>query len=272
LRSALTTDYIESKTNQAIDDTTAWITKRSTDQPFLDLNDIKDQVLTAYPDAQIQIDQLQADLAAAQHDLVSHPMPVDGMEGLNADGTASTSEIAKLLQQSQSLNNFVKGDFRINLGEIMAPLYHFYQYYQIALPVIALVLILALVVFTFTTKDWTSRIKNMGWLLIVSAIVNGVAATIFSVAVLKIGLDLMIGMLPSQAEVAGSMGRAITQSLFAKYISIELTITTAMLVLGIMLLVGSKLVLKRQISSPTPTSPVVRTASESTITNTGIVN
>ena len=79
----------------------------------------------------------------------------------------------------------------------------------------------------------------MGWLLVAIATVNGLLAVIFSVVVLRVGLDIIIGMIPSQAEAAGSIGRAAIQALFARYIELELIISAALLVVGVLLIVGA---------------------------------
>ena len=233
LRAALTPDYIQAKTNVLIDDTALWLDKKSNTQPVLDLNDIKEQILTAYPDAQLQISELQQGLAVAQQQLKDNPVPVDGVEGFESDGSTSQIEIAKMLQEAGSLNNFIAGDFRISLGAALQPLYDFYQYYQLALPILIALIALLGVAFVFTIQGWRARIKNVGWLLVAIATVNGLLAVIFSVVVLRVGLDIIIGMIPSQAEAAGSIGRAAIQALFARYIELELIISAALLVVGV---------------------------------------
>ena len=251
LRAALTPKYIEAKTNTLIDDTALWLDKKSDAQPVLDLNDIKEQVLTAYPDAQLQIDELQQGLAAAKQELKDNPMPVDGVEGFESDGSTSQIEIAKMLQEAGSLNNFIAGDFRLNLGAVLQPLYDFYQYYQLALPILIVIIVILTALFVFTIQGWQARIKNLGWLLVVVGVVNGILSAIFSVVVLKMGLDMIVGMIPSQAEAAGSIGRAVIQALFAGYVQLELIISAALLVVGLLLIVGAIFIGKKV--SPTPT-------------------
>ena len=278
LRAALTPEYIETKTNTLIDDTALWLDKKSDAQPVLDLNDVKAQVLTAYPDAQLQINELQQGLAAAQQELKDNPMPVDGVEGFESDGSTSQIEIAKMLQEAGSLNNFIAGDFRLNLGAALQPLYDFYQYYQLALPILIVVIVILAALFVFTIQGWQARIKNAGWLLVTVAIVNGILSAIFSVVVLKIGLDVIVGMIPSQAEAAGSIGRAAIQALFANYVQLELIISVALLVVGILLIIGAVLIGKKAgptsarspkaTQGPAPSEPQGETPARATTTET----
>ncbi len=273
LRGALTTDYIETTANQAIDDTASWLTNQTDAQPELNLNDIKNRIVTAYPDAQNQINQLQSELARAQQQLQDHPMPVDGIEGFESDGSTSTIEIANLLQKAGSLDNFVAGDFRINLGHALAPLYTFYQYYQITIVVLAALLIILLAGLILSTRGWLSRVKSLGWLLVAAGVVNGIVATLFYLIVLKVGLEIAVSAIPGQAQVVGSIGQAVVKSLFSNYVTIEIIFTAAVISSGILLLIGSKLIAKRQsrLDPPpphkapnlTPTTPNINTSSNS---------
>src|SRR5690606_30863241 len=94
---------------------------------------------------------------------------------------------------------------------------------------------------------------------------NALLAIVFSVAVLKIGIDMVAGMIPAQAEVGGTILRAIFASLFADYIRLEFVMSGVLLVIGITLLITALILKKRQAGSssqPTLTDPKAKNQTE----------
>lgn len=259
-RSALTADYLESKVGDIITDSSAWITGATEDAPKVSFNDIRDQVIDSYPAAQTQIEELQAELKRAQTSVDTDNISADGVPGLSGDGSASSDEIAELLAQADSLDNFASGDFTLELENSLKPAKDIYWYYWISMPVAGVGLLLILVAIFFLGRNWTSSFRWTGWTLIAAAAFNLILAVIFSVAILQIGINMVIGMIPGQAEVAGSIAKSVAEVVFANYLQIELIMSGTLLLGGIIFIISSIVIRRRQAptadTSPPPVTPV----------------
>ena len=201
-RSALTPEYIENKSSEVIDDSAAWLTGPQEQPPSVSFNDIKEEVITAYPEAQLQIHDLTRQLKSAQQDLEGKEITPDGVPGINGDGSASSEEIAEMLKQAESLDNFASGDFRLELKSMLEPIRNVFEAYILALPILGVALLLLATAMMALGSGWPSRLKWVGWVFVISATFNILLSLLFSVAILSTGLDILVGMIPTQANFA----------------------------------------------------------------------
>ena len=246
LRSFMTPEYVEEKSNQLIYDTTTWLTVENASPPELSLNDIRQQVTTQYPAAEAQIKQLQNQLAEYRDIQTQNGLPpVDGIEGINADGSASVEEIAKLLQQSESLDSFIAGDFTIQTESILEPVKQTYNFYSVSIIVFGILLLILLIGIALASQKWSQRMSWIGWTLMIAGAINAILAVLFSTLILRIGLNTLIDAIPGQAEVVGSLSRATLQSLLANYLPLQLQWSAALLVIGILIVISSRILHRR---------------------------
>ena len=171
--------------------------------------------------------------------------PVDGIEGINADGSASVEEIAKLLQQSESLDSFIAGDFTIQTESILEPVKQTYNFYSVSIIVFGILLLILLIGIALASQKWSQRMSWIGWTLMIAGAINAILAVLFSTLILRIGLNTLIDAIPGQAEVVGSLSRATLQSLLANYLPLQLQWSAALLVIGILIVISSRILHRR---------------------------
>lgn len=154
IQKKFTADYIQSKAETTIDNSSVWITGVTTTPPVLSFKDIKDELVAQNPELLSSIQELAKQAAQDQQ---------------------STADAATQQQASQGidqLNKIVQSDWVIKLDTYLAGLKNFYSFLRIMQPLTVGLSILYLVLLAVFNHSWSSRCKWIGITLIISGLLG----------------------------------------------------------------------------------------------------
>lgn len=156
LKNRFTADYIQTKTEETLDISTDWITGVSPTAPSVFFKEIKEDILSQYPQLLPELEQLanEAKQQAASDEW-------SGKEG---------QQTMDMMQGLDSISTLAKSDFSIELGTYLAPIKSTYVFLRIILPVLIILMVLYVGLLLWTTHPWSTRLTWIGATCMVSGI------------------------------------------------------------------------------------------------------
>ncbi len=149
----LTPEYIKTKTESTIDDSTNWVTGKSQTVPVLSLNELKTDMQREHPEL----------LKAIEH------VPTESeLKGSNLN----EKELDRYLEQATQLSSFAKADFTLTLDRHLEGFKLVYEVLQIALPLLVVLLICSLLMLAKLANGVPAKFKWIGAALLTSSIVG----------------------------------------------------------------------------------------------------
>lgn len=161
LQSTLTPQYIQAKTETAIDSSFDWIRGKSATPPVLSFKDIKDKIFSQNP-------QLLATIEDLAKEMKNQPIPQDSSQ----DGAVQNQPDAQAMKGIDTLTSLAKSDFSIKLDQYLVGAKNFYNVLRILQPILAGLLLLYLVLLFVLSKTWPSRLKWIGITFILSGVLG----------------------------------------------------------------------------------------------------
>jgi hypothetical protein len=245
IQQELTPTYVQTKTESMIDQTDAWVTGKSVAPPTLSFNDLRDQVLAKNPLAQGQLTEFQSYIQQAQAD----PALLEQLGGQNPEAADTLSQ---LMNQSGSSQSFGAGDFSLSLAQPLAGLPVIHRWITLGVPIAAGIMLIMFILGMVLGANWPSRLGWAGWTLIVLAIANSLAAVVFYVSKLA-ALGQVSAMVPGfSTSVFAPILRSLSNVVFDRFVEIEVMATSAMLVLGTICFIASRLINRPPSTAPAP--------------------
>lgn len=152
-----TPDYIQKKTETALDTTTDWISGKTDTPPVLSFADIKQDLMTHNPMLLTNIETV---------------LQQDSIQITNEHTTDNqlAKQQALSLQILSQLKSFLRSDFTIRLEKPLAGLRQSYRLVHILQPILLLLLCLYLFLFYYLNITWTARFVWVGMTLLVTGV------------------------------------------------------------------------------------------------------
>lgn len=254
IASEFTPDYLQTKIESLLDQTAAWTIDPSKEPPAISFNDLQRKIVAKNPAIKQQLDTILSEIQANKSQLDGQLPQVTGDE-------QSQQALQDLLQSSDNIESVANGDWTFSLRGPLAGLPTIYQYYAIGLPLLVLFLALCLAGVFALGMQLPGRLAGVGWTLIISAIWNILLSGIFWAVVVSGGLLRVVPLSDAEGDLTVVVIRSIQSALFERYLTIELFGSGLLLVIGIMLLVGSKLAIPKK-TPVNPTLVIAQTESE----------
>lgn len=146
-------EYIQLKAEDAIDQSSAWITGKTQSEPVVNFKELKDDMARKYP---FFIKALQND--PSKQEMISY--------GLNEQ------QQQEFLMQRAGISDFVKNDFSFALGHYLEGIKKFYSSLVYTIPILIIFLILALIFITIKTKGGPAKLNWLGVTFLISAFIG----------------------------------------------------------------------------------------------------
>lgn len=161
-----TAEYIQQKTELAIEDSHDWITGESSIAPVVSFSELKDDLLDKNPALLKELESMSAEMK--ESDLKAETVTVNDEENMD-------NQIAMEAQMSEAVSSFssiINQDFSIKLEPYLVGIKGFYSFSKILLPLILVLMIGCLVFLGFLAQNWKSRFKWIGSTLMVSGLIG----------------------------------------------------------------------------------------------------
>jgi hypothetical protein len=241
----LTPEYIQTKTEDLLNQSANWATSKTAAPPVLSFNDLRDRLMAENPAVKTQIDQALADLKDHSTSL--------SIEGQDAQ---SQQALQDLLQKSDNLDRLASGDWSVSLAQPLAGLPKLVQYYTIGLPIMGALLLICLIGVTLLGFTLAGKLKSVGWLLLIAGIWNGLLAAVFDFVFLH---DQLLNLIPasgSAADIAKAIAHSVQNTVYSQFAVIEGGVSLGLMVIGLLLLVIGSM-LKKRAASPVAEPEVI---------------
>jgi hypothetical protein len=164
LSSRLTPEYLQKKTETAIDDSFVWITGKSKTPPVISLKELKD-------DINVQNPELLASLETFTESVDTQLVTDDTIPSAEAEAD-TIQQNAEISETAQAINALVKNDFSIPLEDHLIWAKRIYTLLAIVHPISLVLLALTFSYMSYLAVTWPSRLKWMGAALVTGSIVG----------------------------------------------------------------------------------------------------
>jgi len=173
----LSPDYLQKKSEKAIDDSALWLTGKSDNAPVISFKDVKEEFLSANPELLEAITELPSDS-------VEQVPGSSGLEGENPE---------------EMLNSLVKNDFEFSLKDSLASVKFTRSFISVLLPVQLIIMALCLFGLVVLSHSISSKLRWIGITLLLSSLFGWVIFFTFEVI---IGFVLNLVVLNSNEVIA----------------------------------------------------------------------
>lgn len=180
IQNRLTKEYIQEKTETFIDDTSNWLQNKSTTPPVISFKEIKEDLIAQNPGMIEEMNKAIEDMKKQQQ---SDPAAPE--ENMNADIALAGNELT-------SMQSLMESDFSIPVGENITGLKQAYQVLQIALPILAILVLLCIIALLFLNSTVSSRLRWITGTFTISALSGFLVIFFYSSLALFIS-NLMLG-------------------------------------------------------------------------------
>lgn len=219
LQSALTPQYIQTKTETTIDSSFDWIRGKSATPPVLSFKDIKDKIFIENP-------QLLSTIEGLAKEMKNQPIQQDSSQ----EGAPQDQPDAQAMKSIDALTSLSKSDFTIKLDQYLAGVKNFYNILRILQPILVGLLFLYLVLLFVLSKTWSSRLKWVGATLILSGAL-GFGVILFDLYFLSALSSIPIDSNPT-AKIVSPIVIQIIKHFVDVYINYQTTANIVLLIIG----------------------------------------
>jgi len=240
IKKHVTPEYLETKANTLIDDTSLWASGKTQTPPEISFPEIKSEILKQNPKLIDQLKELEASAKEAQKNA---PEDQDMADANGSDGGPGLV----------SFGNLVEKDFKFSLEKQLSGIKSMHNFLKIAVPLSAIISLIFLLLIFFTSPNSSNKIFSLGLAFLVTALFSGICYFISS----SISISSILTILGSTintnlnkvsenrlAEVLVEFANYIGQIFFNSYSKIQLYAGVGALALGISLIIVSKNVIK----------------------------
>lgn len=133
IQKRLTKEYMQGKTEALIDDTTQWLQNKTATPPVISFKEIKEDILAQDPQLLEQMNQTIIEMKKEQSQ-TDTTATTDNFAGDSASGN-----------ERDTMQTLMNSNFTVPVGEHIVPLKQSYQVLQIALPILAVLIVLCLI-------------------------------------------------------------------------------------------------------------------------------
>jgi hypothetical protein len=148
IKMRFTPDYIRKKSEEAIDSSANWITNTTTTPPTISFKEVKQDIVTQYPNLLPSLEQMKNEVKTSQT-----PTP---------DDPQSQQQIEDMTKSFDKLSDMAKSDFTIKLDTYVAGVKQFYTVIKIATPILVILLCIYVLLLGMLAHTWPSRLTWIG--------------------------------------------------------------------------------------------------------------
>jgi|GEM_PF-6691709 len=244
----ITPGYLQEKTEKVIDDSSDWITGKTTTPPVLSFKEIKDRIDSQNPGLLTNIQEMSQSI----------------QKEANAEGGKDTSNVQNKTMEKDMLSDFVKNDFSLPLQKNLQGVKDFYDNLKLAFPALIGFLIVYLALLLGVNNSWRKRTRWIGITLLIAAGWGYLLAIVFNVLV-----QTIIGTILQEKDQLIQLVVPIIQRLVTPFallnLSYQTTVSIVCLIVGIISLALS-FIMKEQ--APLVAVPIKRVQSKKTLRHT----
>ncbi len=231
ITSRFTSEYIKIKTEGVIDDTSNWITGKSTTPPMLSFKELKEDIVKENPQLLTQLtdmaDEMKNESAAY----------ADSSE--NTDETMNQQ--ADMMNVSTSISQLVNSDFSFNLEKELNGIKNGYATTRIVHPILIVLLFGSILLLGVLSSSWPARLRWIGSTLISSSVVG--------FGILFVATHGILALTTALSDQSNEFVRLfspiilhITTSFVSSYSLYEKSVSIVLLVIGIACIIGSTVI------------------------------
>lgn len=211
-------DYLQTKVEGVIDDTALWVTGKTETPPILSFRDIKDEITAANPTLLADLQKMSQEMQAA--------------------AAAESGETIAASTQPNEFETFIKNDFSFPLKDSFAGLKQAYTGLTIALPVLAVLLVLSLVGLWFGNPTLQKRFRWIGITFLISG-VFGIISLLLNQGILTASLGFLLQQENQLLQMVYPLFEQILTLFVSQYASYQTLANYVLFAAGIICLVLS---------------------------------
>lgn len=242
VESRFSAEYIQHKTELAIEDSYDWVTGNSTIPPVVSFSELKDDLLEQNPQLLEELESMSAELKATE-------MTPESINGSASD--VNQEEIDTQLNDAMSgFSTIINQDFSFKLEPYLTPFKGFFSFAKILLPVLGFLLLGSLILLGFLCGDWKLRFKWIGSTLMVAGLV-GFGLVVFNNLVIKIVTGTMNQEEKGMVTMFGPVIAQVVKSILEANSNFQLITSITLFIIAAGFFIAASLIKKQHIDVTT---------------------